>query len=72
MEKILYKGDREMERIQITMGNGEKFITKWESIEELEADTTNDLGIIFNAFIEIDDGIYINPSHISNVELTKV
>ena len=60
-----------MERIQITMGNGEKYITKWEDMHDFEEEVINHLGSVRNSFVEIKDDIYINPSHISIVELVE-
>jgi len=56
--------------IKITMVNGKEYEID-DNIENFIATTKNQLGILINGFIELENGIYINPNHIVEILVIK-
>lgn len=57
-------------KIRIIMDNGKEYEID-KNIEEFIATTKNQLGILIKGFIELEDGIYINPNHIMEISVIK-
>lgn len=53
-------------KIKITMINGKEYEIDGD-IEAFIATTKNQLGILINGFIELENGLYINPNHITEI-----
>lgn len=55
-------------QIKVTMDSGKEYFIAMH-IEDFLRQMKNQMGIVFNGFVQVSEGLVINPSHVASVEV---
>lgn len=56
------------QEVKVTLSSGSVYFISMSANEFLRM-MRNDMGILINGLKEVSEGLYINPSHVSSVEV---